>query len=45
LPVFQSIKSRLKQPLSKEEEQMDNNSIVRDDLKYIVAFNPKRIRT
>ena len=44
LPVYQSIKSRLKQSLSKEEEEMNNSTILRDDLKYIIAFNPKRVR-
>ncbi|MFI5162868.1 MAG: hypothetical protein ACHQHN_16420 [Sphingobacteriales bacterium] len=44
LPVFQSVKSRLNQSLSKEEQLMDSKSVLKDDLKYIIAFNPKRIR-
>jgi len=44
LHVFQSVKSRLKQSLSKAEQLMDSGTIARDDLKYIIAFNPKRIR-
>ena|SRR5580692_5843822 len=45
LPVFQSVKSRLKQSLSKEEQEMDSGTVIREDLKYIIAFNPKRIRS
>jgi len=44
LPVFHSVKSRLQQSLSKEELQMDTQTILRDDLTYIIAFNPKRLR-
>jgi hypothetical protein len=44
LQVFQSVKSEMHIPLSKEEQEMDNQSIIKGDLKYIIAFNPKRTR-
>jgi hypothetical protein len=44
LQVFQSVKSEMHIPLSKEEQQMDNQSIINGDLKYIIAYNPKRTR-
>jgi hypothetical protein len=44
LQVFQSVKSRLSQSLSKEEQQLDTLSILKEDLKYIVAYNIKRPR-
>ncbi|MDF2431682.1 MAG: hypothetical protein JWP44_1313 [Mucilaginibacter sp.] len=44
LQVFHSVKSSLSQSLSKEEEQMDTKSILKDELNYIVAFNPNRPR-
>ena len=44
LPVFQSVKSALHSPLSKEEELMNNHTILTNELKYIIAFNPKRAR-
>jgi len=44
LPVFQSVKSALHSPLSKEEELMNNQTILNSELKYIIAFNPKRAR-
>ena len=44
LQVFQSVKSAMHSPLSKEEELMNNQSILNDGLKYIIAFNPKRAR-
>ncbi|MDB5007564.1 MAG: hypothetical protein JWQ84_261 [Mucilaginibacter sp.] len=44
LQVFQSVKSNLSQSLSKEEQQMDTKSILKDELNYIVAFNPNRPR-
>jgi hypothetical protein len=44
LQVFQSVKSELHLPLSQQEEQMNSQSILKDELKYIIAFNPKRAR-
>jgi len=44
LQVFQSVKSELHLPLSQQEEQMSTQSILKDELKYIIAFNPKRAR-
>jgi hypothetical protein len=45
LQVFQSVKLAMHIPLSKEEQQMDSQSIVNSNLKYIIAFNPKRARS
>jgi hypothetical protein len=44
LQVFQSVKSELRLPLSQHEEQMSPQSILTDELQYIIAFNPKRAR-
>jgi hypothetical protein len=45
LPIFHEIKSRLNQPLNKIQEALDVNTILKDDLRYLVAYNPKRPRT
>jgi hypothetical protein len=42
--VFHFIKATLKQSLSSEELQMDAQSIEKNEQRYIVAFNPKRLR-
>jgi hypothetical protein len=44
LQFFQSVKSQMHIPLSKEEQQMDNQSVLNNEFKYIIAFNPKRVR-
>jgi len=44
LEVFQSVKSAMKIPLSKEEQLMDNQDVLKNEFKYIIAFNPKRAR-
>ena len=44
LTAFHIIKSRLKQSLSKDEQQLDGRAVFNDDLKYIIAYNPKRMR-
>jgi len=44
LDVFQTIKMRLQQSLSKEEQQMDIAVILSSELNYIVAINPQRLR-
>ena len=44
LQVFQSVKSKLSQSLSKEEQQLNSTSVLKEDLKYIVAYNIKRPR-
>lgn len=44
LPVFQSIKSQLKQSLNSEEELLDNRSILTNNFKHLVAFIPTRPR-
>ncbi|GAB2695053.1 hypothetical protein GCM10027037_18340 [Mucilaginibacter koreensis] len=45
LPIFHEIKSRLNQPLSKIQEALDVNTVLKDDLRYLVAYNVKRPRT
>jgi len=44
LQVFRSVKTELKQSLSKEESQMDTMTLLNEHLNYIIAFNPKRFR-
>ena len=44
LEVFHTIKSALKQALSKEDLLLDTKTILTDQLNYIVAFNPNRLR-
>ena len=41
---FHHVKTKLTQPLSKDEENVDVLTIIRDELKYIIAYNPKRER-
>jgi hypothetical protein len=45
LQVFHLTKSRLNQPLNKDEELIDSRSVMNEELTHIVAFNPKRART
>ncbi len=45
LQLFQTIKINLKQNLSKEEQELNLKDILADELQYIVAFNPKRVRS
>lgn len=42
--VFQQIKAKLKQSLNLQEQEMNTRSVLKEDLTYIVAFNPKRPR-
>jgi hypothetical protein len=44
LTAFHIVKSRLKQSLNKDEQQMDGDAGLNADLKYIIAYNPKRMR-
>ena len=44
LKVLYSIKSRLKQSLTREEQLPDEKSLIREDINYLVAYNPKRPR-
>jgi hypothetical protein len=44
LGVYQNIKRRLHQNLSKEEESLTVETILKDDLRHIIAYNPKRQR-
>ncbi|TWR31077.1 hypothetical protein FPZ43_00925 [Mucilaginibacter pallidiroseus] len=43
--VLQATKAALKQPLSQEDELLNNGTIAQRELTYIVAFNFKRPRT
>jgi hypothetical protein len=45
LQVFHLTKSRLNQLLSKNEESLSTRTVLNDEINYIVAFNPKRLRT
>lgn len=45
LQVLNSIKSKLGQSNSRDDQSVDKRSIVADELDYLVAFNPKRPRT
>ncbi|WP_462264517.1 hypothetical protein [Mucilaginibacter sp.] len=45
LDVFYSIKLKLNQHLSKMEEEMDIRSVIKADLRFLVAYNLKRPRT
>ncbi|GAA4316495.1 hypothetical protein GCM10023149_13500 [Mucilaginibacter gynuensis] len=45
LQVYVEVKAKLKQALNKEEVLLDVKTVLNSDLKYIVAYNPKRIRT
>ncbi len=44
LQMFYSIKTRLNQSLNKDEQMLDNRTVLSDELSYIVAYNPKRQR-
>lgn len=44
LEVFHTVKSALRQALSKEDLLLDTKTILDDQLNYIVAFNPNRSR-
>jgi hypothetical protein len=45
LQVLHSIKSRLKQSLTKDDQMVDMRSALSSDTTYLVAYNPKRPRT
>ena len=45
LPVFTTVKERLKQELNPEEESLDLKSVLNRELSFIVAYNPKRPRS
>ena len=45
LQVYNLSKSRLNQAPVKGDDKTDSRSVVKDELTYIVAFNPKRERT
>jgi hypothetical protein len=44
LPVFHSIKAKLNQTLTEEEQLLNKRSITTDNLKFLVAYIPTRIR-
>ncbi|MDB5011465.1 MAG: hypothetical protein JWR67_2914 [Mucilaginibacter sp.] len=44
LQVFQSIKTKLNQVLNKEEQLLNIQSVLNDNLSYIVAYSPTRQR-
>ena len=44
LQVLNLVKSRLKQSYT-SDDQIDKRTIIADELDYLVAFNPKRLRT
>ncbi|MEP6612501.1 MAG: hypothetical protein ABJA76_11470 [Mucilaginibacter sp.] len=45
LPVYYTIKSRLHQPLNAIEQSLDVKTVLKDNLNYVIAYNPKRQRT
>lgn len=45
LPVFHSIKSKLNQSLSSEEQLLSTKDILSENLKFLVAYVPTRMRT
>ncbi len=45
LQVFQTTKHELNQALSLEEQALNSQQILKDELTYLVAFNPNRPRT
>lgn len=45
LQVYHSIKGRLNQPFSADEEQLDKRNLLAGDMNFLVAYNPKRPRT
>ena len=44
LPVYSTIKSRLHQPLNTIEQSLDVKTVLKDNLNYVIAYNPKRQR-
>ncbi|MFB9841677.1 hypothetical protein [Mucilaginibacter ginsenosidivorans] len=44
LDVFHTVKSKLQQSMSKEEQLIDLRTVLSDGLAYIIAFSPKRLR-
>jgi hypothetical protein len=45
LQVFQTTKHELNQALSREEQSLNSQQILKDELTYLVAYNPNRPRT
>jgi len=45
LQVLNLVKAGLKQTYTRDDSHIDKNSIIADELDYLVAFNPKRPRT
>ncbi len=45
LAVFQTVKSKLNQSLSSEELLLNTKSILAENLKFLVAYIPTRMRT
>jgi hypothetical protein len=45
LQVFRSIKERLHQQMNTDEEQLDMRTVLNRELTFIVAYNPKRMRS
>jgi len=44
LPLYHSIKSRLHQPLNTIDQSLDVKTVLKDNLNYVIAYNPKRER-
>ncbi|MBS7564262.1 hypothetical protein KHS38_07580 [Mucilaginibacter sp. Bleaf8] len=44
LQVFQSVKSKLNQPLNQEEQLLNSQTVLNYGFKYIVAYNAKHQR-
>jgi len=45
LEVYHSVKAKLNQDLNNDEQALNVQSILKGELKYLVAYNPKRPRT
>jgi hypothetical protein len=45
LQVMHGVKAQLKQSFTKEEQALDNRSVIAGELNYLVAYNLKRPRT
>jgi hypothetical protein len=45
LQVLNSVKSKLNQSYTRDDQSIDKSAIIADELNYLVAFNPKRPRT
>lgn len=45
LQVLHTVRARLNQSFHKEEQHQGSPNVLKEDLNYLVAFNPKRPRT